>query len=56
MKKSKEPIKAVNVILTESLHKRMCEHAEAKGWNVSQCIREAIAVYLYEKSRRHKKK
>jgi len=56
MKKSKEPIKGVQVILTETLHKRICEFAEEKGWNVSQCIREAIAVYLYEKTRRHKKK
>ena len=55
MKKSKEPIKGVQVILTEALHKRICAFAEDKGWNVSQCIREAITLYLYEKTRKRKK-
>lgn len=54
MKKSKEPIKGVQVILTEALHAKICAFAESKGWNVSQCIREAIALYLYEKTRKRK--
>lgn len=56
MKKSKEPIKAVQVILTESLHKTLCEYAEKKKWNVSLCVREAIAFYLKEVTRNRKGK
>lgn len=52
MKKSKEAIKGVQVILTEKLHQEICAYAEKKGWNVSQCIREALKMYLHDKNRK----
>jgi hypothetical protein len=54
MKKSKEPVKSVQVVLTESIHRRICEFADERAWSVSHCIREAIELYLYEKTRKRR--
>jgi hypothetical protein len=48
MRKSKDPIKTVHIVLTESLYSRLRAYEEKSKWNLSLIIREALLKFLGE--------
>ena len=56
MRKSKEPLRTIQVVLTDAINESLEAYADSKKWNKSQVVREAIEFYIKDKKRPRKGK